>query len=48
MTTHQFGYVALTLIHVYPEDSGVYTCRAANEAGEAITTATMKVVGKAF
>ncbi|CAN8024063.1 unnamed protein product, partial [Ixodes persulcatus] len=42
MTTYRFGYVALTLLHVYPEDSGVYVCRATNEAGEATTTATLR------
>ncbi|XP_035212215.1 LOW QUALITY PROTEIN: titin-like, partial [Stegodyphus dumicola] len=44
MTTYNFGYVALTLLHVYAEDSGVYMCRAVNEAGEATTTATLRCV----
>lgn len=46
MTTYRFGYVALTLLHVYPEDSGVYVCRATNEAGEATTTATLRCTGE--
>lgn len=46
MTTYRFGYVALTLLHVYPEDSGVYVCRAANEAGEATTTATLRCTAR--
>ncbi|GIY10881.1 titin [Caerostris extrusa] len=47
MTTYNFGYVALTLLHVYAEDSGVYMCRAVNEAGEATTTATLRCVPRA-
>ncbi|GFY64285.1 titin [Trichonephila inaurata madagascariensis] len=47
MTTYNFGYVALTLLHVYAEDSGVYMCRAINEAGEATTTATLRCVPRA-
>ncbi|XP_054706308.1 titin-like isoform X2 [Uloborus diversus] len=47
MTTYNFGYVALTLLHVYSEDSGVYMCRAVNEAGEATTTATLRCVPRA-
>lgn len=46
MTTYSFGYVAITLLHVYAEDSGVYMCRAVNEAGEATTTATLRCVRK--
>lgn len=40
---HDFGYVALNLKYVYPEDSGTYTCRAINELGEAVTSATLNV-----
>jgi len=43
MTTFRFGYVALNLLHVNLEDAGVYSCRAFNNAGEATTTATLKV-----
>nr|XP_029725955.1 titin-like isoform X8 [Aedes albopictus] len=41
-----FGFVILEISPVYPEDSGEYSCRASNEYGEAVTTATMKVQGK--
>ena len=41
-----FGFVILEISPVYPEDSGEYSCRAINEYGEAVTTATMKVQGK--
>jgi len=40
---HDFGYVALNMKYVNPEDSGTYTCRAVNELGEAVTSATLFV-----
>ncbi|XP_050422457.1 titin isoform X5 [Adelges cooleyi] len=46
-TMHDFGYVALNLKYVYPEDSGTYTCRAVNELGQAVTSATLDVQSKA-
>lgn len=45
---HDFGYVALNLKYVYPEDSGTYTCRAINELGQAVTSATLDVQCKNF
>jgi hypothetical protein len=41
-----FGFVILEISPVYPEDSGEYSCRATNDYGEAVTTASMKVQGK--
>ena len=32
---HDFGYVALDIVGAIEEDSGVYTCRATNLAGQA-------------
>ncbi|XP_011704408.1 PREDICTED: titin [Wasmannia auropunctata] len=46
-TMHDFGYVALNMKYVNPEDSGTYTCRAINELGEAATSATLFVQSKA-
>lgn len=46
-TMHDFGYVALNMKYVNPEDAGTYTCRAINELGEASTSATMFVHTKA-
>lgn len=40
---HDFGYVALNMKYVNPEDAGTYTCRAVNELGEAVTSATLFV-----
>lgn len=41
-----FGFVILEISPVYPEDTGEYSCRAINEYGEAVTTASMRVQGK--
>ena len=40
---HDFGYVALDMKYVNPEDSGTYTCRATNRLGQAVTTASLVV-----
>lgn len=45
-TTFDFGYVALDITGVYPEDSGEYTCRAVNKIGEAVSKISFKVEGK--
>ena len=45
-TTHDFGYVALDILHSYPEDSGTYMCKATNQMGEAVNTCTINVTGK--
>jgi titin len=43
---YDFDYVALDLLSVYPEDSGVYTCHARNAYGEAVSSATIKIYGE--
>ena len=45
---HDFGYVALNMKYVNPEDSGTYTCRAINELGQAVTSASLIVHCKIF
>lgn len=40
---HDFGYVALNMKYVTPEDSGTYTCRAINDLGQAVTSAALIV-----
>ncbi|KAG1672024.1 Titin [Nymphon striatum] len=42
---YEFDYVALDILSVYAEDSGVYTCKATNRLGEAVTSATVKCIG---
>lgn len=41
---HDFDYVALDLLGVYAFDSGVYTCQARNQLGEAVTSCSVRVV----
>merc|ERR1719232_1940806 len=38
---HDFGFVSLDIMHVYPEDAGQYTCRATNVLGQAVTSANI-------
>lgn len=45
---NDFGYVALNMKYVNPEDSGTYTCRAINELGQAVTSAALIVQCKIF
>lgn len=45
-TTHDFGYVALDILHTYGEDSGTYMCKASNLLGEAVNTCTIKAVNR--
>lgn len=42
---YSFGYVALNIMHLRTDDSGTYTCRAINRAGEALSTATVTITG---
>ncbi len=43
---HDFGFVALDVLYAYPEDSGIYMCKATNGVGEAITTCSIRVEGR--
>lgn len=45
-TIHDFGYVALEFLDLHLEDSGTYTCRAINEAGEATSTISFECISK--
>ncbi|KAF8383875.1 ketn-1 [Pristionchus pacificus] len=42
---YEFGNAILTIAHTFPHDTGVYTCRAWNNQGEASTSATVKIDG---
>ena len=44
-TTHDFGFVALDVLHAYQEDSGTYMCKASNKLGEAVNTCSVEVIG---
>lgn len=41
--THDFGFVTLDILSTVPNDSGVYTCKAINKSGEAVSSISMKV-----
>lgn len=43
---HEFDYVALDLLGVYAVDSGVYTCQARNQLGEAVTSCSVRIIAK--
>lgn len=43
---YDFGYVALDILYTYPEDSGVYLCKATNNYGEDVTQAEIKCYPK--
>ena len=44
ITTNRYGYIALTLMNVHPEDSGIITCKVRNQFGESATSATLRCV----
>lgn len=44
--TYDFGYISLDISHVRDEDNGVYSCKATNALGEAVSTASMRVRSK--
>lgn len=41
---YNFGYVALNIMQLREEDSGTYTVRAINKAGECSCQASLKVI----
>lgn len=41
MPARNLDYVTLDLLAVYGEDSGVYSCRAVSEFGDATTSCTI-------
>lgn len=43
---YEFDYVAMDLLSVYASDSGVYTCQARNQLGEAVTSGSVRVIAK--
>lgn len=45
MTLLNYGFIALDLLSIIPEDAGEYTCRVTNSSGTAQSTALLKVEG---
>ena len=44
-STYDFGYVSLDINQTYPEDSGIYTCKAFNNKGQATTSGSLRCSG---
>lgn len=45
-STFDFGHVTLDISGLRESDCGIYTCRAVNRVGEAVSTCTLKVHGQ--
>lgn len=43
-----FGYVSLNILHLRAEDSGLYTVRAVNKMGEAISQSAINVISRSI
>jgi hypothetical protein len=43
--TFDFGYVALDITHVVPEDAGEYTVKAINNLGQCTSSISLRVQG---
>lgn len=43
-----FGYLTLDLSHTLAEDAGIYTCKATNAKGEAVTSGSLKIIDGNF
>lgn len=46
MSLSQQGEAVLHFVEVFPEDGGLYECKAINAAGEAVTSASLYVESK--
>lgn len=44
--SHDFGFIALNILYMYPEDSGTYTLIVKNPAGEARSVADVDCKAK--
>lgn len=45
-STFDFGHVTLDISGLRENDCGIYTCRAVNRVGEAVSTCNLKVYGE--
>ena len=45
---YDFGFVALDILYTYPEDNGVYTCKATNKCGSDTTQTQPHCVGESI
>jgi titin len=44
-STFDFGHVSLSINGLRSDDSAIYTCKATNQLGEAVSTCTLKIEG---
>ena len=42
---YDFGFVALDILYTYPEDSGVYMCKATNKYGSDVNQVQLRCLG---
>jgi titin len=42
---HDFGHVALDILYTYPEDDGIYMCKAINKYGTDMVNAELRCKG---
>ena len=42
---YDFGFVALDILYTYPEDSGVYMCKATNKYGSDVNQVHLRCLG---
>lgn len=45
-STFDFGHVTLDISGLRENDSGIYTCKAVNRVGEAVSTCNLKIFGE--
>ncbi|RWS09309.1 titin-like isoform X1, partial [Dinothrombium tinctorium] len=45
-TYHDFGYVAIDILYVYPEDTGTFTVVAKNKLGQEVLSKHLQVIAK--
>lgn len=45
MTLLNYGFIALDLLSIVPQDAGEYTCRVTSSSGTAQSTAVLRVEG---
>ena len=45
---YDFGFVALDILYVYPEDSGIYMCKATNKHGSDTNQVSLQCYGQYY
>jgi len=42
---YDFGFVALDILYTFPEDTGVYLCKATNKYGSDVNQVNLRCLG---